>query len=229
MAIKSNGTLWGWGYNAYGLLGDNTTSSRNVPTQIGSDTNWDKIALGDRHTLGIKTDGTLWGWGYNDSGQVGDGTSGTSRLIPTQIGVDTNWKTVTAGYFHSVGLKTDGTLWSWGYGANGGLGQGNTTTYLSPTQIGSDTDWEYLAPESSDHHHAIKLDGTVYAWGVNSNYQLGDGSSTGRLSPVQIPTPDNIVHIASGGYHTIFLVDSNVPWQGVISSGIESGEAFGQT
>jgi len=229
MAIKSNGTLWGWGYNAYGLLGDNTTSSRNVPTQIGSDTNWDKIALGDRHTLGIKTDGTLWGWGYNDSGQVGDGTSGTSRLIPTQIGVDTDWKTVTAGYFHSVGLKTDGTLWSWGYGANGGLGQGNTTTYLSPTQIGSDTDWEYLAPESSDHHHAIKLDGTVYAWGVNSNYQLGDGSSTGRLSPVQIPTPDNIVHIASGGYHTIFLVDSNVPWQGVISSGIESGEAFGQT
>jgi len=210
MAIKTNGTLWAWGTNAWGYLGDGTQTSRNSPVQIGAGTDWASIALGDRHSLGIKTNGTLWAWGYNDQGQVGDGTSGNFRTSPVQIGTATNWKSVAAGYFHSIGLKTDGTLWSWGYGANSALGQGNTTTYLVPTQIGTATDWDILASSkgSTNHHHAVKTSGAIYGWGANNNYNLGDGTSTTRAAPVLISAPLNTIHIANGYYHTMFLVDS---------------------
>jgi len=209
MAIKTNGTLWAWGTNAWGYLGDGTQTSRNSPVQIGAGTDWASIALGDRHSLGIKTNGTLWAWGYNDQGQVGDGTSGNFRTSPVQIGTATNWKSVAAGYFHSIGLKTDGTLWSWGYGANSALGQGNTTSYLTPTQIGTATDWNILASSkgSTGHHHAVKANGAIYGWGNNNNYNLGDGTSTARNAPVLISAPLNTIHIANGYYHTMFLVD----------------------
>jgi alpha-tubulin suppressor-like RCC1 family protein len=210
MAIKTNGTLWAWGSNVYGYLGDGTQTGRNSPVQIGTGTDWASIALGDRHSLGIKTNGTLWAWGYNDQGQVGDGTSGNFRTSPIQIGTGTNWKSVAAGYFHSIGLKTDGTLWSWGYGANSALGQGNTTTYLVPTQIGTATDWGILASSkgATNHHHAVKANGAIYGWGVNNNYNLGDGTSTLRAAPVLISAPLNTIHIANGYLHTMFLVDS---------------------
>jgi alpha-tubulin suppressor-like RCC1 family protein len=209
MAIKTNGTLWAWGSNVYGYLGDGTTVSKNSPVQVGVDTNWASVALGDRHSLGIKTNGTLWAWGYNNASQLGDNTT-TDRLVPTQIGTGTNWKSVAAGYFHSIGLKTDGTLWSWGYGANSALGQGNATTYLVPTQIGTATDWDILASSkgSTNHHHAVKSSGAIYGWGVNNNYNLGDGTSTLRAAPVLISAPLNTIHIANGYLHTMFLVDS---------------------
>jgi alpha-tubulin suppressor-like RCC1 family protein len=210
MAIKTNGTLWAWGTNAYGYLGDGTQTSRNSPVQIGTGTDWASIALGDRHSLGIKTNGTLWAWGYNDQGQVGDGTSGNFRATPVQIGTGTNWKSVAAGDWHSIGLKTDGTLWSWGYGGNSALGQGNTTTYLVPTQIGTATDWDILASSKggTNHHHAVKANGAIYGWGANANYNLGDATTTLRPAPVLISAPLNTVHIVDGYSHAMFLVDS---------------------
>jgi alpha-tubulin suppressor-like RCC1 family protein len=210
MAIRTNGTLWAWGSNVYGYLGDGTQTGRNSPVQIGTGTDWASIALGDRHSLGIKTNGTLWAWGYNNASQLGDNTT-TDRSVPTQIGTGTNWKSVAAGYWHSIGLKTDGTLWSWGYGGNSALGQGNTTTYSVPTQIGTATDWGILASSkgATNHHHAVKASGAIYGWGVNNNYNLGDGTSTTyRPAPVLISAPLNTIHIANGYLHTMFLVDS---------------------
>jgi alpha-tubulin suppressor-like RCC1 family protein len=210
MAIKTNGTLWAWGSNDWGYLGDGTQTGRNSPVQIGTGTDWASIALGDRHSLGIKTNGTLWAWGYNDQGQVGDGTSGNFRTSPVQIGTGTNWKSVAAGDFHSIALKTDGTLWSWGYGGNSALGQGNTTTYLVPTQIGTATDWDILASSkgATNHHHAVKANGAIYGWGANANYNLGDATTTLRPAPVLISAPLNTVHIVDGYSHAMFLVDS---------------------
>jgi alpha-tubulin suppressor-like RCC1 family protein len=115
--ILEDGTLWGWGYNGSGQLGDGTTTNRTSPTQIGSATNWSSVAAGDYHTIGIMSDGTLWGWGYNLYGQLGDGTT-TDRTSPTQIASSTNWSRVRAGEFHTVGIKSDDTLWAWG----GGMG-----------------------------------------------------------------------------------------------------------
>ena len=96
VAVKSDGTLWAWGSNSSGQLGDGTTINKYSPVQIGTDTNWKSVATGDLHTVGLKTDGTLWAWGWNWNGQLGDGTT-IQRNSPVQIGTATNWQSVAAG------------------------------------------------------------------------------------------------------------------------------------
>ncbi|MCX6924292.1 MAG: immunoglobulin domain-containing protein, partial [Verrucomicrobia bacterium] len=123
VAVKADGTLWAWGYNNYGQLGDGTTDSKSSPVQVGTDTKWQVVAAGYYHTVAVKTDGTLWAWGYNNSGQLGDGTR-ASKSSPVQVGTDTNWQVVAAGDYYTVAVKTDGTLWAWVYNWFGQLGDG---------------------------------------------------------------------------------------------------------
>ena len=98
--IKPDGTLWTWGHNNFGQLGDGTTVDRNIPKQISNDKDWRSVTAGNFHTLAIKTDGTLWAWGHNNAGQIGDGTL-EGRTSPKQIGSDTNWKAVSADDQHT--------------------------------------------------------------------------------------------------------------------------------
>jgi len=136
MATKTDGTLWGWGYNIYGNLGDNNTTGYSSPKQIGTDTTWSD-ALSDGYiSAALKTDGTLWSMGYNNNGGVGDNST-VQRSSPTQVGTDTTWSKIVGnqGGNSWKAIKTDGTLWSWGYNNNGHLGHNNTTKYSSPTQV----------------------------------------------------------------------------------------------
>jgi alpha-tubulin suppressor-like RCC1 family protein len=141
MAIKTNGTLWGWGNNLSGRMGTGNTTSTSSPVQIGTLSDWAKISCGSNATFAIKTDGTLWAWGNNNIGQLGDGTF-INKSSPIQIGTLSNWNTVSANDATSVvATKTDGTLWGWGANEIGQLGIGNTTNRSSPVQIGSLTSW----------------------------------------------------------------------------------------
>ena len=140
LLVKSDGTLWAWGGNTAGQLGDGTTDSRNSPIQIGDDNKWVAVSAGLYHSLGLKSDGTLWVWGGNIAGQLGDGTT-DSRNSPVQIGDDNKWVAVSAGLYHSLGLKSDGTLWAWGGNTAGQLGDGTTDSRNSPVLIGSDNKW----------------------------------------------------------------------------------------
>lgn len=133
VGFKTDGTLWAWGYNAYGQLGDGTTTDRWTPRQVGTDSNWASASAGTLHTVAVKTNGTLWTWGDNEYGQLGDGTI-TNRSRPAMVGTDTNWGSVSGGCYHTVGLKTDGTLWAWGYNLYGELGDGITTNRSVPVQ-----------------------------------------------------------------------------------------------
>ena len=189
LAIKTDGTLWAWGGNWSGQLGDGTTTQRNTPVQIGSDTNWQKIETGYRHSLAIKADGTLWAWGHNGNGQLGEGST-TDRNAPVQIGIKTNWQGIGAGYSHSLAIKTDGTLWAWGSNWNGQLGDSTTTNRYNPVQIDFKTNWQGIAVRSG-HSLAIKSDGTLWAWGGNWNGQLGDGTITDSSVPKQIRLLDS--------------------------------------
>ena len=142
-AIQTDGTLWTWGNNSYGQIGDNTTTNRSSPVQVGALTNWAQVSEGYQTVMAVKTDGTLWGWGRNQSGQIGD-NSVTQRNSPVQIGSLTTWSAVSSGNGTTIALKTDGTLWTWGNNSNGQLGQnsGSTARRSSPVQVGALTSWK---------------------------------------------------------------------------------------
>ncbi len=198
LAVKQNGTLWGWGGNGSGQLGINDRVFRSSPVQIGSSTNWSRVSTGGSAlSLGVKTDGTLWSWGVNNNGQLGLNEAGVFlyRSSPTQVGVATNWNKVSAGPFHSLATKTNGTLWSWGNNAAGGLGLNTATSYnrSSPTQVGVATNWNLIATSVSYAAAVIatKTDGTLWTWGYNLVGSLGTNDRVDRSSPTQIGSLTN--------------------------------------
>ncbi|TPD71266.1 RCC1 domain-containing protein [Flavobacterium microcysteis] len=198
MALKTNGTLWSWGNNFYGQLGDDTLTNKNQPVQIGTDTNWLAIAAGGAHSVAIKANGTLWAWGGNGLRQLGDGTN-VDKRIPIQIGTATNWKSINVGYTHNFGIKTDGTLWAWGSGLDGRLGLGSASAAAIPTQVGTDNDWA-KAIAGAEHSLALKTNGNLWSWGKNESGELGLGtnSTTDIMVPTQVNTNADKTLISAG-------------------------------
>jgi alpha-tubulin suppressor-like RCC1 family protein len=187
VATKTDGTLWAWGRNDRGPVGNSTTIDQSSPIQIPGNV-WNFASSGggasyNGHTLATKTDGTLWTWGNNQQGQLGHGNA-THRSSPVQV-PGTQWSEVFAGDFFSVARKTDGTLWSWGFNNNGQLGQNNVTSRSSPVQIPGEN-WVFASAGSS-RAVALKTDGTLWTWGTDSFGRLGIGSTGPKSSPVQIP------------------------------------------
>jgi alpha-tubulin suppressor-like RCC1 family protein len=213
VALKSDGSLWAWGDNTYGELGLGDMSWRTNPTQVGSDTDWVAVAGGREHTLALKSDGTLWAWGRNDAGgQLGLGDT-TDRLIPTQVGTENDWVTVACGAFHTVALKSDGSLWAWGDNTHGQLGQGGSdyTSHPSPARVGSDNAWEAVAG-GGYHTVALKSDGSLWSWGWNDSGQLGQGDTIDRGSPTQVGADTDWVAVACGYEHTVALKSNGTLW-----------------
>jgi alpha-tubulin suppressor-like RCC1 family protein len=209
VAIKSDGTLWAWGQNNYGQLGDGTNIDKNIPVQIGTDNTWRYISAGS-DTLALKSDGTLWAWGRNNYGQLGDGST-IDKNTPVQIGTGNTWKYVSAGGNHTIALKSDGMLWAWGRNNYGQLGDGTTTNKNIPVQIGADHTWRYISA-GNYHTIALKSDGTLWGWGWNLFGQLGDGTNTNRKIPVQIGTDNTWSSISAGANHTIALKSDGTLW-----------------
>ena len=132
LAVKSDGSLWAWGHNYFGQLGDGTTSERHGPVKIGSDNDWVMVSAGGYHSLAVKSDGSLWAWGWNYYGQLGNSGFPFSEYSPVRIGFDNDWVMVSAGVYHSLAVKSDGSLWAWGRNNWGQLGNGTTIQSTQP-------------------------------------------------------------------------------------------------
>lgn len=185
-AIKTDGTLWSWGAGSHGSLGNNAAVNVSSPVQtISGGTNWKQASPGGSFTIAIKTDGTLWGWGLSNNGQLGNESS-VSRSSPVQtVSGGTNWKQVSAGLLMTSAIKTDGTLWVWGFDQTGGLGDNTIMTKSSPIQtVSGGTNWKQVST-GSNLVGAVKTDGTLWVWGYNNTGQLGDNTRISRSSPVQ--------------------------------------------
>lgn len=219
LGIRQDGSMWAWGLNTGGRLGDGTTIHRFTPWQIGGFTvGWSQLSAGGNHALAVKTDNTLWSWGSSDQyGQLGSTRSGP--ISPVQVGSLTDWVQVSAGSLHSTAVKTDGTLWTWGSNEFGQLGDGTRTHRSSPVQIGALTNWSRVSAGGS-HSLAVKTDGTLWAWGWNNSGRLGDGTTTSRSSPVQVGALTSWSQIFAGISQSLAVKTDGTLWAwGVNSSG----------
>jgi alpha-tubulin suppressor-like RCC1 family protein len=173
LAIRSNNTLYAWGFNNVGQLGDGTTISRSSPVQIGNPSiyTWTDIVAGLNFSVGLRGDNLLFTWGLNTNGQLGDLNAGTSnRSSPIQVGTS-SWNAVSAGGSHVVAIRSDKSLWAWGLNSLGQLGTNDLSPRSSPVQVSSSS-WSIVSAGNT-HTTAITTDGKLYTWGDNTVGTLG--------------------------------------------------------
>ena len=210
MYLKNDGTVWAWGDNEYGQLGDSPDKFRTEPVQVKGLTGVKAVSTEAFYSLALKNDGTVWGWSYNFTGQLGNGTKAAKTTLVQAKGL-TNVKRITAGHNHSMAVKNDGTVWAWGYNYHGQLGDGTTTSKLTPVQVKGLTNVKDIGI-GFYYSIALKNDGTVWAWGDNNCGQLGDGTKTVRIQPVQVKGLTNIVAIAAGANSVLALKNDGTVW-----------------
>ncbi|HEV7902646.1 MAG TPA: S8 family serine peptidase, partial [Pyrinomonadaceae bacterium] len=186
LAVKTDGTVWAWGANAGGVVGQPfDTFSVGVPVQVAGLSNVAAVSAGDRHALALKRDGTVWAWGDNMDGKLGNGETNFGGPTPRQVSNLANVREVNAGFGHSIAVKTDGTVWTWGRNAAGVLGDGTTTNRNVPVQVGG-LSGVLSVTGGFEHGGALLPDGTIRMWGGNNNGQLGDRTYISRSTPTAV-------------------------------------------
>lgn len=160
--------------------------------------------------VGYFAPGPLYAWGANGYGQLAQNNV-TYRSSPVQVGAESTWLKISAGYTHVAAIKSDGTLWGWGRNINGEIGNNNVVTMSSPVQVGSLTTWSHVTC-GIWHTTAIKSDGTLWSWGKNSQGQLGTGNTTNFSSPVQIGALTDWAIAQAGSYFTLAVKTDGTLW-----------------
>jgi alpha-tubulin suppressor-like RCC1 family protein len=213
VALKEDGTVWGWGENDAGQVGGEIAEYRARPAQIAGLSNIAAVSSGGGHTLALRNDGVILAWGSNGSGQLGNGTTET-KLVPVQVMVLNDVVAISAGGGHSLALKDDGTVWSWGGNNRGQLGVRTDASHSTvPIQILGLSDIVAITA-GSRYSLAVTKDGEVWAWGENGVGQLGIGDTEERESfvPVKVEGIAGIVSVAAGRYRTVALQRDGTLW-----------------
>jgi alpha-tubulin suppressor-like RCC1 family protein len=231
-AIKNNGSLWCWGADTNGQLGNGsgTTADQISPSAVTSTLPWSQITSGATHSCGIKNDGTGWCWGAGGNGQLGNNAS-SSQTAPVQIYGPLIWASLGAGGNMTCGIASDRSGWCWGSDSNGTLGNGTVLTadLNAPSKINSDGGWMQISP-SDNYACGIKLDGTAWCWGDAGNGRLGNGLTGGTFaSPIKVLDPGPWIYIDTGANSTCGLKADGSAWcwgesnQGQIGNAATSG------
>lgn len=211
LALKKDGTVWAWGKNDNGELGDDTLTSRSAPAAVPGLTDIVAVSAGGYHSIALKADGTVWAWGLNTSGEMGNGTESAAQKTPVQVtGLD-HVIAISAGNYHNLAVKENGTVWAWGDNDWGALGDGTTTKRIVPVQVQGLSDVEAVSA-GGWHSVALKADGTVWTWGYNNLGQVGDGTNANRHAPAQLTGLADIVQVAAGAFHSAALRKDGSVW-----------------
>ncbi|MBN1366466.1 MAG: hypothetical protein JW967_00875 [Dehalococcoidales bacterium] len=220
LELKTDGTVWAWGDNEWGQLGDGTRTARYFPTQVKNLEGIVAISAGHYHSLALKSDGTVWSWGDNESGELGNGTTSNS-YFPIQVKGLTKVTAIAAGEAHSLALRSDGTVWSWGNNENGQAGNGTHNTKENPAVAtpvkvsilknviaiseggipgGGESIPGALVKYGAGYCLALESDGTVWRWGATVAY-LEPWLQTFNSTPQEIDGLSSIIVISAGGYY----------------------------
>ncbi len=204
--VSNGGSVFAWGANLYGELGNGTSTGSSTPVQASGLSGISAVAGGQYHSLALTASGTVYAWGYNRSGQLGNGTT-TSSSAPVQVNGLSSISAVAAGGNHSLALTASGAVYAWGYNGDGELGNGTTANSSTPVQVNGLSSISAVAA-GGGHSLALTSAGTVYAWGYNNEGQLGNGTTTNSSTPVQVTGLSGITAIAGGYFHSLALTAS---------------------
>lgn len=223
VVLRSDGTVWAWGYNGYGNLGDGTNTERHTPVQVhgvndmGFLTDVSQVFTGTAHTVALRSNGTVCVWGWNKYGQLGNTINNgvnTANPIPMQIESLEGVIQISAGQCHTVALMNDGTIYAWGYNAYGQLGNINNIGTDNPNPIPVKVEGlTGVSQISAVNTQTIALmnNGTVYAWGRNQYGQLGNVTNCGtddpNPTPLEVEGLTGVVQVSTNGAHTVALKD----------------------
>jgi alpha-tubulin suppressor-like RCC1 family protein len=239
LAIDKNGRAWGWGGNSFGQLGDGTITNQGQPTSVGGQVKtFCQISAGNGFSLALDKNGRAWGWGYNSVGSLGDNTI-TDRCTP--VSVAGNVKTfcqISAGKGSAtLAIDKNGRAWGWGYNDAGQIG--NTTVFSVRTPVSVEGAVKTFCKISvgAQHTAAIDKNGRAWAWGVNSQGSLGDGTTTARATPVSVAgAVKTFCEISAGGqnatYHFTLAIDKNGAawgWGSIFGAFLGDGSASRRT
>jgi len=249
IALRDDGTVWTYGDNKYyGQLGDGTWIDKNIPTLVALPRDVVAIASGPYHCLVLRSDGTVWGWGSNSYYQLGDGTN-INKPAPVQVkdpsdptGFLTGVEAVAAGNVYSIALKTNGTVWTWGYNGSGSLGDGTYDNRTQPVQVKDPSDPSgflqgiVAVAAGAGSSIALKSNGTVWTWGGGDYAQIGriiyGTGSTPQNVAGQVAGMTDVAALAAGWEHNVVLKKNGTVWacgrnsEGQLGDGTTIGSSF---
>ncbi|MBF0622237.1 MAG: peptidylprolyl isomerase [Magnetococcales bacterium] len=208
LAAKKDGTVWSWGNNQSGQLGDGTGTSRSTPVQVTGLSQIVAVAAGSAHSMALSADGTVLAWGWNGDGQIGNDSVGQYTLEPVQVSNISNIIAIEAGWSHSLALDADGAVWAWGSNTRNQLGQVGNTNATTPVQITALPSTITRISSGLDSVIATASDGSVYGWGYNGWGQLGtadDYSVSKEVSQITVLSALSQTQIDTGSAHTLAL------------------------
>jgi alpha-tubulin suppressor-like RCC1 family protein len=215
IVLRFDGSVWDWGDNSRGQLGNGTTSATSGLVSVsGLGSGVVAIAAKGNHNLALKDDGSVWAWGDNAYSQLGS-TTPAIGVTPVKVSGLTDVTAIAAGYYHSLALKSDGTVWAWGRNLRGQLGNGTITDSATPVQVSGLTDVTSISA-GLWHSLALKSDATVWAWGGNDSGVLGNGTSPPATyqstQPVQVSNLTNVVSVSAGHIFNLALKADGTGW-----------------
>ncbi len=232
MALKNDGSVWTWGYNANGQLGIGSHDDQVTPNNVVLDKKAIKISAGDYYSIVLLENGTVWAWGINDKGQLGDGGQ-TERTRPAKVSGLSDIIDIATGETHSLALKRDGTVFAWGSNALGQCGEGTSSgdgseiNKLKPVRVKNLTNIISVGCGRS-YSAALRSDGSVWGWGYNDVNQIGPKASFNQRIPIKIDDLDNIISLGTGDSYLLALKTDGTIWGTGLNEEAELGDGTTQ-